>query len=351
MFQRCARSQQRGFTLAELLVVISILGVLAGVVVYSVSGIGSRGQSEACAEDARTLQVAEASHRAKTGSYTTEAGLVAAGWLQTESSLHDISLSGSTYTIVDVSPCENTTSTTVANALPPGVSVSTGGPDGVTVELVSSGGTGLQGGLVDYAETAWEPMGYTRADGRVTQPLASGKYSFRIDFRGQTTDSGLVEVESGTIVTFRTAPVTLALVGNQSPSVPAEVAYRANNGYWVSVDATDESGISVAELLLGNYEPRVDFNGRTNVLESQNVTDATTIKVPLTTAIVISSGDGAIEHRSNNGAAWITDDPGSSKVAVVLLPGTYSFRTVGAKETTQVDDVAIDGSETIVTIK
>ena len=325
----CYRSGRRqyGFTLVELLVVISILGVLAGVVVYSVSGVGDRGQVAACDEDARTIKVAEESYKASKATYATEAELVAAGWLSTPSSLHDITNNGSSYTIVDLTTCANATSTTVAANLPAGISIRTGGPKGVTVELISSNKDGLQGGNVDYATSAWTNMGYTGTDGTITATLADGKYSFRMDFRGQTTDTGLLTVTSGTVVTFRTAPIIVVLTGGGSSLTPAEVAYRGNNGFWVTADATDPSGVSTAELLLGSYEPRVDFNGQTNVLASETLTTATKIGVPLTTTTIQTSHGGAIQHRGNNGPAWITDgDAGTDTVTVALLAGVYDFQ-------------------------
>ena len=45
---RAARENESGFTLIELLIVIVILGVLSGIVVFSVSGITNRGNKAAC---------------------------------------------------------------------------------------------------------------------------------------------------------------------------------------------------------------------------------------------------------------------------------------------------------------
>jgi len=64
-----------GFTLVELLIVLSILAVLAGVVVLSLSMYVSRGHEEACNVDQRSLQSAVIDYLyANDGSWPTEDG-------------------------------------------------------------------------------------------------------------------------------------------------------------------------------------------------------------------------------------------------------------------------------------
>ena len=49
---------ERGFTLVELLVVVTILGILAAVVTASLVGLTGTAKANACAEELRTVQVA-----------------------------------------------------------------------------------------------------------------------------------------------------------------------------------------------------------------------------------------------------------------------------------------------------
>ena len=61
--------QEEGFTLIELLIVIVILGILAAIVVFSVSGITDRGSSAACKSDASELITASEAFYAQGGTY------------------------------------------------------------------------------------------------------------------------------------------------------------------------------------------------------------------------------------------------------------------------------------------
>ncbi|MDP9331350.1 MAG: prepilin-type N-terminal cleavage/methylation domain-containing protein [Actinomycetota bacterium] len=63
-----ARSES-GFTLIELMIVIVILGVLAGIVIFAVGGITDTGNVAACKSDVKTVEVAVEAYKAKNGSY------------------------------------------------------------------------------------------------------------------------------------------------------------------------------------------------------------------------------------------------------------------------------------------
>jgi prepilin-type N-terminal cleavage/methylation domain-containing protein len=52
------RNGENGFTLIELLIVIVILGILAAIVVFSVSGITDKGNTSACKADKATVETA-----------------------------------------------------------------------------------------------------------------------------------------------------------------------------------------------------------------------------------------------------------------------------------------------------
>ncbi len=115
-----------GFTLAELLIVISVLGVLSSVVVFSVGGISDRGQGAACAEDARTVRLAVETYKANNGALpTNQAALVSGGMLSQASVLNDFAVSGTTYTMTPLGVCIAASGATTTQA-PIGTTTTTG---------------------------------------------------------------------------------------------------------------------------------------------------------------------------------------------------------------------------------
>jgi type II secretion system protein G len=95
MFERLLEARRRkdeGFTLIELLIVIVILGILAAIVVFSVSGITDRGKSSACKSDVATVTTAVEAFYAKTGAYPTKASDLLGGYLHATAMPTDVTV-------------------------------------------------------------------------------------------------------------------------------------------------------------------------------------------------------------------------------------------------------------------
>jgi prepilin-type N-terminal cleavage/methylation domain-containing protein len=87
--------RNKGFTLVEVLIVIVILGILATVTVFAVTGITDKGKTGACQTDAKTIQTAEEAYSANNGAYTAaQSDLVDAGLLHAVSTKFDLALTG-----------------------------------------------------------------------------------------------------------------------------------------------------------------------------------------------------------------------------------------------------------------
>jgi len=83
-------SRDRGFTLAELLIVIVVLGILATVTVFAVRGITAESAETACATELNNLETAQEVHFALEGSYADEATLLAGGVIRSASSMYEV---------------------------------------------------------------------------------------------------------------------------------------------------------------------------------------------------------------------------------------------------------------------
>lgn len=100
MDRKSHASNEAGFTLVELLIVIVILGVLATVTVFAVRTITTDGQESSCAGDLANLETAQAMHFAMERVFADEATLVSAGVLRDDSSLHDTTGDADGYDVV-----------------------------------------------------------------------------------------------------------------------------------------------------------------------------------------------------------------------------------------------------------
>lgn len=83
------REGEKGFTLIELLIVIIILGVLAAIVVFAVTGITSNGTKEACTSTVKTINTAAESYYAQNNVGAADLGVLHSGGF-----LHDNYTSG-----------------------------------------------------------------------------------------------------------------------------------------------------------------------------------------------------------------------------------------------------------------
>ena len=90
MFQRYRELQERraneesegGFTLIELLIVIVVLGILAAIVIFSLTGVTGQSQVAACNTDAKSVQTAVAAYQTQNGNVTALTGSAGMALLQ-----------------------------------------------------------------------------------------------------------------------------------------------------------------------------------------------------------------------------------------------------------------------------
>ena len=113
---------KKGFTLVELVVVIAILGILAGIAIPRFMDATASARGAKMVADMRTIESAESMYYAQNGSYATMAQLTASGGLLAAEPLppsgdYKVPESGKTGTVTatsyTVTPSNNTTPKTV----------------------------------------------------------------------------------------------------------------------------------------------------------------------------------------------------------------------------------------------
>lgn len=83
-----------GFTLVELLIVVALLGALAGVVIVSIRGVGSGGEARACEADLQAVRTASETYYAENGDTFAPsiAALVSSGYLDAAPSSNEYTI-------------------------------------------------------------------------------------------------------------------------------------------------------------------------------------------------------------------------------------------------------------------
>jgi len=69
--RKSGEGSESGFTLIELLIVIVVLGILAAIVVFSLTGVSGQSKEAACTSDGKTVEIAADAYQASQGTYPT----------------------------------------------------------------------------------------------------------------------------------------------------------------------------------------------------------------------------------------------------------------------------------------
>jgi len=81
--RKSGEASESGFTLIELLIVIVVLGILAAIVVFSLTGVSGQSKEAACTSDAKSVEVAADAYQAATGGYPTALSVLTPNYLHT----------------------------------------------------------------------------------------------------------------------------------------------------------------------------------------------------------------------------------------------------------------------------
>ena len=330
---------QRGFTLIELMITISIMGVLSAVVVL---GVGDFGTASGCSADAKMVRNAESSFFTTNARYATQAELVSAALLKAPSILHDVQVSGLSYTMTELGKCQNQ-GTADAGVVPV---VATTRRPGFTVMVAASDGSPVANAVIQYRQGsgAWTAMGTTGASGLVTAPLASGSYDIQATLLGTTNSVLGVSVTSGTLVVLPTVALTARVRDSQNLGLSGAAVQLRQNGSstWLNVGTTGSSGDVVTQVLPSNYDVNATWASvtatRSSIAVNQSTIvlfQSTTLSTHVTTATGSAVSGATVTITPSGGSAYpsLTTDANGWAVREVLsgtFDDTVSFRPAGA---------------------
>ncbi len=78
-----SEGRESGFTLIELLIVIVVLGILAAIVVFSLTGVSGQSKQAACTSDAKSVEIAADAYQAKNDTFAPSVAALVPNYLHT----------------------------------------------------------------------------------------------------------------------------------------------------------------------------------------------------------------------------------------------------------------------------
>jgi general secretion pathway protein G len=76
-------ASQYGFTLIELLIVIIVIGILAAIVIFSLTGVTGQSKTAACTADAKSVEIAADAFAAKNNTWPANVAALVPSYLHT----------------------------------------------------------------------------------------------------------------------------------------------------------------------------------------------------------------------------------------------------------------------------
>ncbi len=80
--RKSGEANELGFTLIELLIVIIVLGILAAIVVFSLTGVSGQSKTAACTTDAKSVEIANDAYQTAKNTYAPSVDALVPSYLK-----------------------------------------------------------------------------------------------------------------------------------------------------------------------------------------------------------------------------------------------------------------------------
>jgi hypothetical protein len=122
----------------------------------------------------------------------------------------------------------------------------------LTVQLLTSTGTGIPGATVNQYNPYWNLIGTTATNGTTTKEVLPGTYQyFEVVYAGANVGQTNIVVSGPTTITFTTVEVTVTVTNGGTSVAGASVSYL--NPYSNSFGSTGSAGQVTKQMLEGTY--------------------------------------------------------------------------------------------------
>lgn len=198
--------------------VIAVLGVLSGVVVFSMGTMTDQAEQHACAADERALRTAMEAYAVTSGGYVDEDELVAAGQLDSPSSSHEVVLAGDDYSIVPTGDCATDPAEELAAAAAPTATASISTIDSVAAVNLSTNKWRATA-TVRVTDDLGDPLGDVAVTLEVQRQARNGTWSDHAGASGTTDRTGALVVSTADVNKYPVAGFRFRVASVRAPGL------------------------------------------------------------------------------------------------------------------------------------
>ncbi len=222
----------------------------------------------------------------------------------------------------------------------------------MTVSLLSSDSTGLEGGIVKYYASGWKDFASTDSTGRTPSiELLPGKYSFKMTHAGYTLQKSSIDISIVNPLEYRTEPMVAGLFSSDSSGLAGGVVKYYASG-WKPFGTTGSSGYTdIFELLPGKYSFKMTYAGYTQQKSNINIASVNPViyqTLPMVVKLVSSNDKGiqggTVNYYASGWKTFETTGTSGSTPPIELLPGKYSFKLTWAGFTQMKSNIDISAT-------